>query len=82
MLKNGFGFCGSNDIRYKWKEVPDTGCSCCNQTEVKDTALHQIHCPFLPRILIFNKSVYSLQQFIKRQYTEVFMGAILFCYMK
>ena len=28
------GFCGTNGMRYKWKEVPNPGCTCWNQTEV------------------------------------------------
>ena len=31
------GFCGTNGMRYKLKELTDSVCPCCNQTQVKET---------------------------------------------
>ena len=30
VVKFVYGFCGTNDIIYKYEELPDTGCPCCN----------------------------------------------------
>ena len=63
------GFCGGNYMRYKWNEVPDPGFPCCKRPEVKVIALHQIHCPSLPRMWIFKEIIDSFKKIMKVQDT-------------
>ena len=63
------GFCETNDMRFKRDEVPDPICPCCNWTEVKETALHQLHYPALQSIKPFKDIMDSLHQCMKGQET-------------
>ena len=75
-------FCGTNYMRYKWKEVLEPVHPCYNRTYVKETALRQLNCPFLPRVLLFKGSVDSLHKWMKIKYTEPTMCAIICCYIR
>ena len=74
--------CGTNDMRYKRKEVPKPDYPCCNWSEVKQTAPHQLHCPSLPRLRLFKNSTEYLHKWMKVQDTEPTMCAIICFYIR
>ena len=76
------GICGTNYMRYKWKEVWYPVYPCCKQTEVKEIPLHQLQCTFLPRIWISKEIMDALQQWKKGKYTEESIVNIICCYIK
>ena len=66
---------------YKWKEVPDNDCPCCNHTKVKEAVIQQPQCTLIKRVRIFKEIMDSLKQRMKGHETERTMGAILFWYI-
>ena len=69
-------------MQYKQKEVPDPICPCCNPPEIKETELHQLHCPLLPIMRLFKEIGESFKKWTKEKYTETTMGAMLCWYIK
>ena len=72
-------------MRYKWKDVMDTVCSCCKVMEVKELTINELQCHLLQSMCIFLKMVDYLQQQMNGQKTEpdgTNMGAILCLYIK
>ena len=75
--------CGTNYMRYKYKEVPDSECPCCKWSEVKETALYQLRCPFLPNILrLFKYITEYLNKWMNGQYKEPTMCEITCWYIR